>query len=120
MGVFSGVGPAIRAVSIKPVEALRDESICLKIFDRDRLVEILQVFVANPFRTFLSGLGVGWGLFMIIVTVGASNGLKKMAFQLIWWKGEELNVFWTQWTSMPYKGFNKGRNFNFNRQTPST
>ena len=25
VGVFSGVGPAIRAVSIKPVEALRDE-----------------------------------------------------------------------------------------------
>jgi ABC-type antimicrobial peptide transport system permease subunit len=25
VGVISGIGPAIRAVSIKPVEALRDE-----------------------------------------------------------------------------------------------
>ena len=48
-----------------------------RIFDKDRAIEILQVFVANPFRTFLSGLGVGWGLFMIIVTVGASNGLEN-------------------------------------------
>ena len=43
------------------------------VFDRDRALEILQVFVANPFRTFLSGVGVGWGLFMIIVTVRCSG-----------------------------------------------
>ena len=49
----------------------------LNIFDRDRMLEILQVFLTNPFRTFLSGLGVGWGLFMIVVTVGASNGLEN-------------------------------------------
>ena len=59
-----------------------------KIFDRDRALEILQVFLTNPFRTFLSGLGVGWGLFMIIITVGV-NGLQKGGCLT---KGEELYV----------------------------
>ena len=86
----------------------------LRIFDRDRAVEILQVFVANPFRTFLSGLGVGWGLFMIIVTVGASNGLENGVTGDLGGRVKNSMFFWTQWTSMPYKGFNKGRSFSFN------
>ena len=87
----------------------------LKLFDRDRSLEILQVFVANPFRTFLSGLGVGWGLFMIIVTVGASNGLENGVTADLGGRVKNSMFFWTQWTSMPYKGFNKGRSFNFNQ-----
>lgn len=87
----------------------------LKLFDRDRALEILQVFVANPFRTFLSGLGVGWGLFMIIVTVGASNGLENGVTADLGGRVKNSMFFWTQWTSMPYKGFNKGRSFNFNQ-----
>ena len=86
-----------------------------RIFDRDRAIEILQVFVANPFRTFLSGLGVGWGLFMIIVTVGASNGLENGVAGDLGGRVKNSMFFWTQWTSLPYKGFNKGRNFQFNK-----
>ena len=86
----------------------------LRIFDRDRAVEILQVFVANPFRTFISGLGVGWGLFMIIVTVGASNGLENGVTGDLGGRVKNSMFFWTQWTSLPYKGFNKGRSFSFN------
>lgn len=84
------------------------------LFDRDSALEILQVFVANPFRTFLSGLGVGWGLFMIIVTVGASNGLQNGVTADLGGRVKNSMFFWCQWTSMPYKGFNKGRSFEFN------
>jgi putative ABC transport system permease protein len=85
-----------------------------KIFDRDRALEVLQVFLTNPFRTVLSGLGVGWGLFMIIVTVGASNGLENGVSGDLGGRVKNSMFFWTQWTSLPYKGFNKGRNFDFN------
>ena len=45
--------------------------------DQDRLVELVQVVVRNPLRALLSSLGVGWGLFMIIITVGAARGLEN-------------------------------------------
>jgi putative ABC transport system permease protein len=85
-----------------------------RIFDRDRALEVLQVFLTNPFRTVLSGLGVGWGLFMIIVTVGASNGLENGVSGDMGGRVKNSMFFWTQWTSLPYKGFNKGRSFDFN------
>ena len=55
--------------------------------DRDRLVELVQVVVRNPLRAFLSALGVGWGLFMIIITVGAARA-KTLAFL-------KADFFWT-------------------------
>lgn len=81
-----------------------------RIFDRDRALEILQVFLTNPLRTVLSGLGVGWGLFMIIVTVGASNGLQKGVMSEFS-RVKNSMFMWTRMTSMPYKGFQKGRYF---------
>lgn len=45
--------------------------------DQDRLVELVQVVVRNPLRAFLSSLGVGWGLFMIIITVGGCARIGK-------------------------------------------
>ena len=51
---------------------------------------------------------------MIIVTVGASNGLENGVSADLGGRVKNSMFFWTQWTSMPYKGFNKGRNFNFN------
>ncbi|HIB76962.1 MAG TPA: ABC transporter permease, partial [Flavobacteriales bacterium] len=86
----------------------------LNIFDRDRMLEILQVFLTNPFRTFLSGLGVGWGLFMIVVTVGASNGLENGVTSDMGGRVKNSMFVWTQWTSKPYKGFKRGRSFEFN------
>ncbi|PCJ81178.1 MAG: multidrug ABC transporter ATP-binding protein [Bacteroidetes bacterium] len=86
----------------------------INLFDRDRMLEILQVFLTNPFRTFLSGLGVGWGLFMIVVTVGASNGLENGVTSDMGGRVKNSMFVWTQWTAKPYKGFKRGRSFNFN------
>jgi putative ABC transport system permease protein len=86
----------------------------INLFDRDRALEILQVFLTNPFRTFLSGLGVGWGLFMIVVTVGASNGLENGVTSDMGGRVKNSMFLWSQMTSMPYKGFNRGRRFEFN------
>ena len=86
----------------------------INLFDKDRALEILQVFLTNPFRTFLSGLGVGWGLFMIVVTVGASNGLENGVTSDMGGRVKNSMFLWSRMTSMPYKGFKRGRRFEFN------
>ena len=47
------------------------------MFDRDAWLEILQVILKNPFRSALSGIGVGWGVFMIIITFACTTGLEN-------------------------------------------
>jgi putative ABC transport system permease protein len=83
----------------------------MRAFDRDSWMELLQVFLRNPFRTFLSGLGVGWGLFMILITVAASSGLENGVKADIGDRARNSMFLWTQGTSMPYAGYRQGRYF---------
>lgn len=81
----------------------------MRWWDRDAWLELLAVFVENPFRTFLSGLGVGWGVFMILITVGASNGLQAGVASDLGRYIRNGMYLWTQSTSMPYDGYQRGR-----------
>lgn len=83
----------------------------MRALDRDSWMELLQVFLRNPFRTFLSGLGVGWGLFMILITVAASSGLEHGVKADIGDRARNSMFLWTQGTSMPYAGYRQGRYF---------
>jgi len=47
------------------------------IFDRDSWQEIMSVLSKNKMRTFLTAFGVIWGVFMLIVMLGAGNGLSN-------------------------------------------
>lgn len=81
------------------------------MFDRDRWLEILQMVVRNPVRTLLSGLGVSWGVFMLIVMFSASKGLENGMRSDLANRAENSAFMWTMPTSLPYKGFQKGRRF---------
>jgi putative ABC transport system permease protein len=81
----------------------------MRWWDRDTWLELLAVFVENPFRTFLSGLGVGWGVFMILITVGASNGLQAGVASDLGRYIRNGMYLWTQSTSLPYDGYQRGR-----------
>ena len=86
----------------------------MRWWERDPWIELAQVLLRNPFRTLLSCLGVGWGLFMILITVGASNGLEEGVKSDMGNRVKNSAFLWTQRTTMPYKGYPTGRFFGLN------
>jgi putative ABC transport system permease protein len=84
------------------------------MFDKDNWQEIFATIKKNRLRTFLTCLGVGWGIFMLVIMLGAGNGLKNGIMQDF--NGTATNSFfmWTQKTNKAYKGMKPGRNYYFN------
>ncbi len=84
------------------------------MFDKDNWQEIFATIKKNKLRTFLTSLGVGWGIFMLVLMLGAGRGLKNGVMEDF--SGTATNSFfiWTQKTSKPYNGMQPGRAFNFN------
>jgi len=83
------------------------------VFDRDNWQEIFATMRKNKLRTFLTMLGVFWGIFMLVIMMGSGNGLRNGILQ--GFEGTATNSFfiWTQQTTKAYKGMKPGRNFNF-------
>jgi len=83
------------------------------MFDLDSWIEIYNSIRKNPTRTLFTALGVFWGIFMLIILLGAGNGLHNAVVRDF--SGTAANSFfiWTQSTSIPYKGLPKGRTFSF-------
>jgi putative ABC transport system permease protein len=84
------------------------------ILERDSWQEIFATIKKNKTRTILTCLGVGWGIFMLVIMLGAGNGLKNGIMSDF--SGVATNSFfiWTQKTSKAYKGMKPGRSFNYN------
>ena len=83
------------------------------MFNRDRWNEILEALNANRFRTLLTAFGVFWGIFILVLLLALTNGLKN-GVQADFGNFATNSIFmWSQGTSMPYKGLPKGRFFNF-------
>jgi putative ABC transport system permease protein len=81
------------------------------MFDRDRWQEIFEALGKNKVRTALTGFGVGWGMTMLILMMGAGKGIENaVTFGFSAWATNSM-FLWSQGTSMPYKGFQKGRRF---------
>jgi putative ABC transport system permease protein len=84
------------------------------IFERDNWQEIFATIRKNKLRTFLTMLGVFWGIFMLVIMLGSGNGLRNGILKDF--SGTATNSFfiWTQQTSKAYKGMKPARHFNFN------
>ncbi|HBF20158.1 MAG: multidrug ABC transporter ATP-binding protein [Owenweeksia sp.] len=81
--------------------------------DRDQWQEIGVVLGRNKLRTFLTAFGVFWGILMLVIMMGSGKGLQHGAAAGFGGSVTNSMYIWTQQTSMPYKGFRRGRNINF-------
>ena len=76
---------------------------------RDLFIEIWESIRRNKVRTCLTGLAVAWGIFMLIVLLGAGNGLLNAFMR----DGDDFasNTMLVigQFTSKPYDGLKQGR-----------
>lgn len=85
----------------------------MNIFDKDLWDEVFGTLNKNLLRTFLTTLGVIFAVLILVVLLGVTRGLSNnfdVAF-----KGTATNsmFLWAQSTSMPFRGFEKGRNIRF-------
>ena len=68
----------------------------------------------NKVRTGITIIGVLWGIFLLVVLLGAARGLEN-SFNKAFGNFATNSVFvWTQSTDTPFKGFQKGRRFRLN------
>mgnify|MGYP004685476853 FL=1 len=78
-------------------------------FDIDRLREITDTLSRNKSRTFLTGFGVFWGVFMLVGLIGGGDGLKQLLSNNFQGFASNSAMIWAQPTTKPYHGFQKGR-----------
>ncbi len=74
------------------------------------LNEIWQTARRNKLRTTLTGFAVAWGIFMLIVLLGAGNGLINANLKQSSRFLSSSMVVFGGWTSKPYQGLKEGRN----------
>ena len=80
----------------------------------DLLREIWESLRQNKFRTAMTGFAVVWGMFILVVLLGVSNGLEN-GMQANYGSRLSNSVdIWSSWTSIPYKGLPKERYLFFN------
>ncbi len=84
------------------------------MFDLDKWHEIYLTLSRNKLRTFLTALGVSWGIFMLIIMLGAGKGLENGVMQGFGDFATNSMYVWTESTTKPYHGLPAGRWFNLN------
>jgi putative ABC transport system permease protein len=82
----------------------------------EAVLELWDVLRRNALRTTLTGLSVAWGVFMLVVLLGAGKGLENGAD---WeFRDDAQNAIWIAGgkTSVPFRGRSPGRAISFKNQ----
>ena len=77
--------------------------------DIDSYREIIDTLTRNKSRSFLTGFGVFWGVFMLVALMGGGQGLKEMLYKNFDGFAQNTVLIGAEQTTKPYKGFRKGR-----------
>lgn len=75
----------------------------------DLFREISQTIKNNKLRTVLTGIAVAWGIFMLIVLLGAARGVVNSYEDASSNSSVNSIRLWSGTTSMPYKGYRADR-----------
>ena len=77
--------------------------------DIDTYREIIDTLTRNKSRSFLTGFGVFWGVFMLVALMGGGKGLKEKLDKNFEGFAQNTVIIGANQTTKPYKGFRKGR-----------
>jgi putative ABC transport system permease protein len=76
--------------------------------------EIFMALSRNKLRTFLTGLAISWGIFILIVLLAAGNGLMNGISEEFSDQRTNVYMIYSGETSKPYKGHGINRSIMFN------
>lgn len=79
------------------------------LFKKDTWQEIYYSLRNNKLRTFLTMIGVGWGMFLYVSLLGAAKGMENGFDKLFSGFATNSIFLFAGNTSIPYDGFPKGR-----------
>lgn len=79
------------------------------MFNIERWQEIFEAIAKNKMRTFLTGISVASGIFILVILLGAGKGLQNGIAKQFANDAEGVIWFWAGTTTKEYKGMNPGR-----------
>ncbi len=86
------------------------------MFSINTLQEIIATLKHNKLRTVLTGLSVTWGIFILIILLGAGNGLKNGVTSNFGDRASNMVEMWSGRSSLPFEGLKADRSLPFSEK----